>query len=70
MSARRFSCNSASSRASASVSGAVSSLLSEGGEGLLDDIGGTEGTLWPWTDAPTEKLTAVFDAVGPADTDF
>lgn len=48
----------------ASVQGAVTTLLSEDGEGLLSDIGGPEGTLWPWTDAPTEKLDAVFSAAG------
>ena len=47
----------------ASVSGAVDALLGDGGEGLLEDIGGTEGTLWPWTDAPTAKLDAVFDVM-------
>ena len=45
-----------------SVSGAVDALLGDGGEGLLEDIGGAEGTLWPWTDAPTEKLEALFAA--------
>ena len=47
----------------ASVSGAVDRLLDEDSEALMDDIGGTEGTLWPWTDAPTEKLEALFSAV-------
>ena len=45
------------------VQGAAGRLLGEEGEALMEDIGGTEGTLWPWTDAPTEKLDAVFDAL-------
>lgn len=52
----------------ASVRGAVDVLLSEDGEALLGDIGGTEGTLWPWPDAPTEKLDAVFSAAGTEDS--
>ena len=47
----------------AAVQGAAELLLGEDGEALMEDIGGTEGTLWPWTDAPQEKLDAVFDAV-------
>lgn len=46
----------------ASVSGAVDLLLGENSEALMDDIGGTEGTLWPWADAPAEKLEALFSA--------
>ena len=47
-----------------SVSGAVGRLLGEDAEALLDDVGGTEGTLWPWENAPREKLDALFDAAG------
>ena len=45
------------------VQGAAERLLGEDGAALMDDIGGTEGTRWPWTDAPAEKLDAVFDAL-------
>ena len=34
-------------------------LASEDGAGLLEDIGGSAGTLWPWPDAPREKLDAL-----------
>lgn len=49
------------------VEGAAARLLEDGSEALMEDIGGTAGTLWPWTDAPTEKLDVVFSAVGTAD---
>lgn len=45
------------------VQGAAELLRSEDGEALMEDIGGTEGTLWPWPDAPQEKLDAVFAAL-------
>ena len=45
------------------VQGAAVRLLGEEGAALMEDIGGTEGTLWPWTDAPAEKLEAVFAAL-------
>ncbi len=45
------------------VQGAAERLLGEDGAALMDDIGGTEGTLWPWPDAPQEKLDAVFAAL-------
>ncbi len=48
----------------ASVSAAVDRLLSEEGAGLLDDIGGPEGTLWPWENAPTRLIDALCDAAG------
>ena len=44
------------------VQGAAERLLGEDGAALMDDIGGTEGTLWPWTNAPREKLEALFSA--------
>lgn len=47
-----------------SVCGAVPRLLSKDSAGLMDDIGGTEGTLWPWENVPTGKLDALFDAAG------
>ena len=37
-------------------------LMSEDGAGLLSDIGGGEGTRFPWPDAPLEKLTAILNA--------
>ncbi len=48
----------------ASVSAAVDRLLTEEGAGLLDDIGGPEGTLWPWENAPTHLIDALCDAAG------
>ncbi|MCR5663680.1 MAG: hypothetical protein K6G17_02235 [Oscillospiraceae bacterium] len=44
------------------VSGAAELVRSEEGLGLLEDVGGTDGTLFPWTDAPLEKLEFVYDA--------
>lgn len=46
------------------VQGAAERLLGEEGAALMEDIGGTEGTLWPWADAPQEKLDALFSAAG------
>ncbi len=46
------------------VGAAVERLRGEDGEALMDDIGGTDGTRWPWTDAPQEKLDALFSAAG------
>ena len=45
------------------VQGAAERLLGDEGAALMEDIGGTEGTLWPWADAPQEKLDAVFDTL-------
>ena len=45
------------------VLGAADSLMQEEGAGLLEDIGGPDGTLWPWTDAPLEKLDAIRGAI-------
>ena len=46
------------------VQGAAERLLGDEGAALMEDIGGTEGTLWPWADAPQEKLDALFSAAG------
>lgn len=46
------------------VQGAAERLRGEEGAALMEDIGGTEGTLWPWADAPHEKLDALFSAAG------
>ena len=43
-----------------SVSSACERLLGADGEQLLEDIGGAEGTRWPWTGAATDKLETVF----------
>lgn len=45
------------------VSAAVERLRSEDAAALMEDIGGTEGTLFPWEGAAAEKLAALFDAV-------
>ena len=47
-----------------SVKSAADYLISEDGAGLLEDIGGAEGTLWPWEDAPQEQLSALLAAAG------
>ena len=44
------------------VVNAADYLMREDGTGLLEDIGGPEGTLWPWENAPREKLDAILDA--------
>ena len=46
------------------VSGAVTRLQTEDAAAMMEDIGGTEGTLFPWPDARTELLEALFDAAG------
>ena len=46
------------------VQGAAERLRGDDGAALMEDIGGTEGTLWPWADAPQEKLDALFSAAG------
>jgi hypothetical protein len=45
------------------VQSAAERLRGENSEALMEDIGGAEGTLWPWTDAPQDKLGAVFSSV-------
>ena len=37
--------------------------------GLLEDISGAEGSLWPWTDVATEKLDAAFAAAAKAEVE-
>ncbi len=44
------------------VSGAVERLRSEDAAALMEDIGGTDGTLFPWEGAAAEKLDALFSA--------
>ncbi len=46
------------------VQSAVDRLLGENSEALMEDIGGTEGTLWPWKGAPRDLLKAMFSAAG------
>ena len=46
-----------------SVFSAVERLLGEDAAAQREDIGGTEGSLYPWTGLPTEKLDALFSAV-------
>ena len=45
------------------VQSAVDRLLGENSEALMEDIGGTEGTHWPWKGAPRDLLRALFAAV-------
>lgn len=47
-----------------SVQAAAERLFGEDSAALMDDIGGTEGTLWPWTDLPKDKLETLFSAAG------
>ncbi len=49
------------------VSGAVTRLRTEDAAAMMEDIGGTEGTLFPWPDARAELLDALFDAAGAND---
>lgn len=48
----------------AAVSGAVKRLLSDEAAAMMEDIGGTESTLYPWENAQTGLLDALFDAAG------
>ncbi|MBR0355592.1 MAG: hypothetical protein IJK35_09490 [Oscillospiraceae bacterium] len=48
-------------------SAAVERLRTEDAAALMEDIGGTEGTLFPWEGAAAEKLAALFDAAGVSD---
>ncbi len=52
------------------VAGAAAYLRQDDGAGLLEDIGGAEGTLWPWPEAKTALIAALLEAAGVEESPF